>query len=53
MSEQPVPEGEDATDVYDRQHGVPTTADEQRLVNLSEAANKPPPQDTPFKVTGK
>lgn len=43
----------DETEAYDREHGKPTLADTQRLVNLSEGANKPPPQYVPFKVSQK
>ena len=52
MSEMPVPEDADATEVYDKSHGRPMLADEQKAVNLSEAANKPPPQAQSFRVSG-
>lgn len=40
-------------DIYDEKHGKTTLADAQRLVNLSESANQPPPQSKDFKVSGK
>ena len=46
-------EGKDETDAYDSKHGRTTLADEQRLVNLSEGANKEPAQDVAFKITQK
>jgi len=46
----PVPEGEDATEVYDRAMGTPKLADEQKPSGLTEAGNKPPPQAESFRV---
>lgn len=53
MSTMTVPDGVDATEVYDRQHGTPTPADIEKPVNLSESANKAPPQAESFRVSGK
>lgn len=44
-------EVKDPIEEYDRKHGTTTLAEEQRLVNLSEGANKPPSQYVPFKIT--
>lgn len=41
----------DECDAYDSKHGTRTLADEQKLVNLSEGANKPSPEHVSFKIT--
>jgi len=52
MNELPVPEGSDSSEAYDRAHGTTSRAEVEKPTGLSEASNKAPPQDTPFKVTG-
>lgn len=39
------------TEEYDSSHGKTTLKDEQQAVNLSEGSNRPPPAETPFKIT--
>jgi len=38
-----------AVDAYDATHGKSTQKDTERPSGLTEAGNKPPPQDLPFK----
>jgi hypothetical protein len=45
-------EPRDPMDEYDAAHGKTTLADEQKPSGLTEAANHPPAQAVPFKVTG-
>lgn len=41
----------DTTEAYDAKHGDPAKSCDHESVNLSESANKAPPQYTPFKIT--
>jgi hypothetical protein len=43
--------GADETEAYDKAHGRTTVADEQKSSKLTEAGNKPPPQDAAFRIT--